>query len=396
MLGVPSLQIRKATERPQVYDCGSSVKFDPGAARATTRPRRVFASSRALHGKSFDHGLGDGHASERLVDDLVAAARRRTRSAATCPRTPTSTSRAPTARTACRRLEPAPAAAAAVWPSLAIVVPVYNEAATIERAMRGDRRGGGRIPRRRRLVIAVDDGSADESAAVLRAARRASSSGFESCSARAQRGATARRCAPGPRERAELGFEYVAFIDSRPHQPARGLLRDRRARQPRATPTSRRRASSPAAAWRACRASRRLSRAPATSSGRLLFGAGVRDVTNGFRAVRTEPVACVAAARARLRRDRRGARLGAARGVEPVEFPTVLRPAIGRAAPDRVRLQSARSCSYLRYPAAQLLRRLRVPAGEDARRERDLPRLRRAEPSTRSSTSASCRWPAAF
>ena len=29
VLGVPSLQIRKATERPQVYDCGSSVKFDP-------------------------------------------------------------------------------------------------------------------------------------------------------------------------------------------------------------------------------------------------------------------------------------------------------------------------------------------------------------------------------
>jgi UDP-N-acetylglucosamine 2-epimerase len=70
VLGVPSLQIRKATERPQVYDCGSSVKFDP------SRPddydaKEVFAKLDALYGQTFDHGLGDGHASERLVTDLV-------------------------------------------------------------------------------------------------------------------------------------------------------------------------------------------------------------------------------------------------------------------------------------------------------------------------------------
>ena len=32
VLGVPSLQMRKSTERPQVYDVGSSVKFDPAEA----------------------------------------------------------------------------------------------------------------------------------------------------------------------------------------------------------------------------------------------------------------------------------------------------------------------------------------------------------------------------
>jgi UDP-N-acetylglucosamine 2-epimerase (non-hydrolysing) len=70
IIGVPSLQIRKATERPQVYDCGSSVKFDPD--RPADYPAgQVFAKLEALYGKSFDHGLGDGHASERLVDDLV-------------------------------------------------------------------------------------------------------------------------------------------------------------------------------------------------------------------------------------------------------------------------------------------------------------------------------------
>lgn len=71
VLGVPSLQIRKATERPQVYDCGSSVKFDPD--RPDDYPReKVLAKLDALYGKSFEHGLGDGHASERLVDDLVS------------------------------------------------------------------------------------------------------------------------------------------------------------------------------------------------------------------------------------------------------------------------------------------------------------------------------------
>lgn len=70
VIGVPSLQIRKATERPQVYDCGSSVKFDPdrpGDYPAET----VLGKLDALYGKTFDHGLGDGHASERLVADLV-------------------------------------------------------------------------------------------------------------------------------------------------------------------------------------------------------------------------------------------------------------------------------------------------------------------------------------
>lgn len=70
VLGVPSVQIRKATERPQVYDCGSSVKFDP--ARPEDYPAdRVFAKMEGLHGRSFDHGLGDGRASERLVADLA-------------------------------------------------------------------------------------------------------------------------------------------------------------------------------------------------------------------------------------------------------------------------------------------------------------------------------------
>jgi UDP-N-acetylglucosamine 2-epimerase (non-hydrolysing) len=70
VLGVPSLQMRKATERPQVYDCASSVKFDP--ARPEDYPAQtVFGKLEALYGKTFDHQLGDGKASGRLVEDLV-------------------------------------------------------------------------------------------------------------------------------------------------------------------------------------------------------------------------------------------------------------------------------------------------------------------------------------
>lgn len=70
VLGVPSLQIRRATERPQVYDCGSSVKFDP--SRPEDYPAETLIGKLdALRGKAFDHQLGDGKASDRIVDDLL-------------------------------------------------------------------------------------------------------------------------------------------------------------------------------------------------------------------------------------------------------------------------------------------------------------------------------------
>src|SRR5262249_41977697 len=74
VLGVPSVQMRKATERPQVYDCRSSVKFDP--AEPESYPvDEVFAKLRYLAGTTWEHGLGDGKASQRIIDDLVRRAR---------------------------------------------------------------------------------------------------------------------------------------------------------------------------------------------------------------------------------------------------------------------------------------------------------------------------------
>jgi UDP-N-acetylglucosamine 2-epimerase len=77
VLQVPSVQVRRSTERPQVYDAGASVKFDP------TQPDRyphadVWRKLEALNGHSWSHGLGDGKASDRIVSDLAARVRNRT------------------------------------------------------------------------------------------------------------------------------------------------------------------------------------------------------------------------------------------------------------------------------------------------------------------------------
>lgn len=69
VLQVPSLQMRKSTERPQVYDVGSSVKFDP-AEPEKYRPTDVFRKLESLFGGKWTHTLGDGRSSERIAEDL--------------------------------------------------------------------------------------------------------------------------------------------------------------------------------------------------------------------------------------------------------------------------------------------------------------------------------------
>ncbi|MCX6082396.1 MAG: UDP-N-acetyl glucosamine 2-epimerase [Chloroflexi bacterium] len=69
VLQIPAIQMRKATERPQVYDCGSSVKFDP--SEPDLYPfNDVYQKFENLHGKTWQHNLGDGKSSQRIVDDL--------------------------------------------------------------------------------------------------------------------------------------------------------------------------------------------------------------------------------------------------------------------------------------------------------------------------------------
>lgn len=72
VLGVPSVQMRTSTERPQVYDGGGSIKFDPHDPRFSDSAQRVIEEAISRSARSFDHGLGDGLASQRISEDLIA------------------------------------------------------------------------------------------------------------------------------------------------------------------------------------------------------------------------------------------------------------------------------------------------------------------------------------
>jgi UDP-N-acetylglucosamine 2-epimerase len=69
VLQIPSVQLRKSTERPQVYDAGSSVKFDPSRPDKYP-PVDVIRKLEGLYGKRWSHLLGDGKSSERIASDL--------------------------------------------------------------------------------------------------------------------------------------------------------------------------------------------------------------------------------------------------------------------------------------------------------------------------------------
>jgi UDP-N-acetylglucosamine 2-epimerase len=69
VLQIPSVQMRKSTERPQVYDVKSSVKFDPADPNRYPA-EHVFRKFENLVGKKWVQTLGDGQSSKRIADDL--------------------------------------------------------------------------------------------------------------------------------------------------------------------------------------------------------------------------------------------------------------------------------------------------------------------------------------
>ena len=62
ILGVPSVQIRRSTERPEVYWSGSSTKFDPHNNESF--------SFKNTYPDTWSHGLGDGNAARAIIEDL--------------------------------------------------------------------------------------------------------------------------------------------------------------------------------------------------------------------------------------------------------------------------------------------------------------------------------------
>lgn len=68
ILGIPSIQMRKSTERPQVYDFKSAIKFDP---ENESDYNAILQSFLNLKRGSWVHSFGDGTASEKIAADLI-------------------------------------------------------------------------------------------------------------------------------------------------------------------------------------------------------------------------------------------------------------------------------------------------------------------------------------
>lgn len=69
ILGIPSIQMRYSTERPEVYDVKASVKFDPTVNSDSAIS--VINKVNGLISTKWSNPFGDGTASEIIVNDLV-------------------------------------------------------------------------------------------------------------------------------------------------------------------------------------------------------------------------------------------------------------------------------------------------------------------------------------
>jgi len=71
ILGIPTIQMRLSTERPQVYDVGGSLKFDPTREYVNTDLIRLIIDCESRGTLKWQHPFGDGKSSERISCDLI-------------------------------------------------------------------------------------------------------------------------------------------------------------------------------------------------------------------------------------------------------------------------------------------------------------------------------------
>ncbi len=69
ILNIPSIQMRYSTERPEVYEVGSSIKFDPTLEVQNFQDVHLMADS--LNNNKWSHPFGDGTSSKVIVEDLI-------------------------------------------------------------------------------------------------------------------------------------------------------------------------------------------------------------------------------------------------------------------------------------------------------------------------------------
>ncbi len=75
VLGIPAIQMRKSTERPQVYDVQSCVKFDPEQPKKYPFGRVLKKLAYIQQHRTWKQPLGDGCASKRIAQDLIKRVR---------------------------------------------------------------------------------------------------------------------------------------------------------------------------------------------------------------------------------------------------------------------------------------------------------------------------------
>ena len=241
------------------------------------------------------------------------------------------------------------------WPSLATVIPVYNEEAGIRRSVEAITGVAGQYPGRA-VVIAVDDGSSDRSGEIL-AELEGELELLEVCShgANAGYGAALRT---GAERASALGFDYVAFIDSDLTNPPEDLLKIGELANEGHTYIKGSRFVT-GGGMGAVPFRRQVFSEAGNAIGRSLFGTKLRDVTNGFRAVRTDlylswPLrergfSVIVEELDWALRDH----------VVPVEFATILTAREGELRASAFQYRPRVILSYLRYPLRARWRRLR-------------------------------------
>ena len=204
----------------------------------------------------------------------------------------------------------APLESDTVWPSLATVVPVYNEEAGIEQSLRAIVAVVARYSGRA-IVIAVDDGSGDRSGAVLVDLERELDL-LVMCRHKVNAGYGA-ALRTGAHKAAELGFDFVVFIDSDLTNPPDDILKigELASRGHSYIKGSR---FVTGGGMGSVPFRRQIFSEAGNAIGRTLFGTRLRDVTNGFRAVRTELFLSWPLRETRIPDHRRGAGLGPAGG----------------------------------------------------------------------------------
>ena len=68
ILGVPSIQMRFSTERPEVYDVKASIKFDP--TNKNILASNILNEVETLN-KNWENPFGKGNSSDIIVADLI-------------------------------------------------------------------------------------------------------------------------------------------------------------------------------------------------------------------------------------------------------------------------------------------------------------------------------------